>query len=110
MSDFPEGGIPEANGIPVDLEVEAVKQYVMGETLTPYRFDLLQNYFVGRVIERFKNERCECLDMPVKEFIDWIQAEADKLKHANCFYVGIDWAIDWAKEELVGNTEKLESK
>lgn len=37
--------------IPVELEVEAVKRYVMGETLTHYNFDLLQNYFEGRIIE-----------------------------------------------------------
>lgn len=37
--------------IPVELEVEAVKRYVMGETLTPYNFDLLQNYFEGRIIK-----------------------------------------------------------
>jgi hypothetical protein len=55
MNDFPEGGIPEANGIPVELEVKAVKQYVMGETLTPYNFDLLQNYFEGRIIKQLES-------------------------------------------------------
>jgi len=51
VSDFPKGGIPEPEGIPVELPVEAVKQYVVGEQITPYNFDLLQNYFEGRIIK-----------------------------------------------------------
>lgn len=37
--------------IPVELPVESVKAYVQGEQITPYNFDLLQNYFEGRIIK-----------------------------------------------------------
>ena len=64
MSDFPKGGIPEPEGIPVELPVEAVKQYVVGEQITPYNFDLLQNYFEGRIIKLLENNKipCDCGD------------------------------------------------
>lgn len=38
-------------GIPVELPVEAVRRYVQAEELTLERFDLLQNYFEGRIIK-----------------------------------------------------------
>jgi hypothetical protein len=47
--------VSEQLQIPVELEVEAVKRYVMGETLTPYNFDLLQNYFEGRIIKLIRD-------------------------------------------------------
>ena len=43
--------------IPVELPVKAVKDYVMGETLTPYNFDLLQNYFEGRIIKLLESRK-----------------------------------------------------
>ena len=43
--------------IPVELPVESVKAYVQGEQITPYNFDLLQNYFEGRIIKLLEEDR-----------------------------------------------------
>jgi hypothetical protein len=51
-------GVSEwTGGIPVELPVDAVLRYVQGETLTLERFDLLKDYFEGRIIKLVELEQ-----------------------------------------------------
>jgi hypothetical protein len=51
-----------------------------------------------RIIKLLESKRCECLNLDKEQFVELAKKEG-VLKHANCDWVGLDWAIELIKGE-----------
>lgn len=49
-----------------------------------------------RLVKLLESKRCYCLDNPIQNISD---DREELMKHMNCEFIGIDWAIRLLKEE-----------
>jgi hypothetical protein len=59
------------------------------------------------IIKLLESYRCKCLDLTGDELRAFIDSEENKLKHLDCFFVGIDWVIDTLRVESKSITRRL---